>query len=94
MNLKKDVVVVINKKINKINPIEDGLGICRSCSNFDSNNYLNRVQVGTEEYFDAVCNAKFLPCYLVRATLLTCNSFKSSIKKISLLSKLITKMKR
>lgn len=75
------------KKVSSKIYIRDGLGICRSCSHFDQSLFPDTVQVGSLEYFDAICNKEVLPCHLIRDTLLTCKSFKlpSTPKKTPLI---------
>ena len=70
--------------------VKDGLGLCRLCLNFDASVHSDIVNIGSEEYFDALCLYYKKPCFLVRKSLLTCNSFKSfsKPKKISFVSRL------
>jgi len=64
------------KKVSKLLQIKDGLGICRQCTYFDSSEFPNTVNIGDEEYFDAICLQSKLPCYIIRDSLLSCFQFE------------------
>ncbi len=63
-------------KVKKRIKIKDGLGICRSCANFNSSEFPNTVCVGQVDYFRAQCQSSARQCFVTRSSLLECALFK------------------
>lgn len=61
----------------------DGLGICRECKHFKDENYPEHVEIGSAEYYNALClrsSDVYRLCRHVRTSLNKCPHFKSGIK--------------
>lgn len=54
----------------------DGLGICRLCKNLADKPSEEQISIGSEEYYDATCLLRNIPCYLTRKSLGECKGFR------------------